>query len=213
MYTLEYNMDLWVWFSFVLISAANIVTPGPAILNTVRRAAQLGMGRVFPTILGNTLGLAIAGSFCAGGVASFVLTSEILWSVFRWLGVGYLVWLGLKFVFKREEIDLSGDVRSSVSGMTLFWEAFLLAVTNPKAILFFVALFPQVMRSESALLPQAAILVVTFCGISVLSLCSYSALASLLRARFFTQARYRRFRVVSGFVLFGFAGKIAGEVR
>ncbi|MES0870598.1 LysE family translocator [Pseudovibrio sp. SCP19] len=206
-------MDLWVWFSFVLISAANIITPGPAILNTVRRAAQLGMGRVFPTILGNTLGLAIAGSFCAGGVASFVLTSEILWSVFRWLGVGYLVWLGLKFVFKREEIDLSGDVRASVSGMTLFWEAFLLAVTNPKAILFFVALFPQVMRSESALLPQAAILVATFCGISVLSLCSYSALASLLRARFITQARYRRFRVVSGFVLFGFAGKIAGEVR
>jgi len=206
-------MDLWVWFSFVLISAANIVTPGPAILNTVRRAAQLGMGRVFPTILGNTLGLAVAGSFCAGGVASFVLTSEILWSVFRWLGVGYLVWLGLKFVFKREEIDLSGDVRSSVSGITLFWEAFLLAVTNPKAILFFVALFPQVMRSESALLPQALILVATFCGISVLSLCSYSALASLLRARFITQARYRRFRVVSGFVLFGFAGKIAGEVR
>ncbi|SFT61584.1 Threonine/homoserine/homoserine lactone efflux protein [Pseudovibrio denitrificans] len=206
-------MDFWVWFSFVLISAANIVTPGPAILNTVRRAAQLGMGRVFPTILGNTLGLAIAGSFCAGGVASFVLTSEILWSVFRWLGVGYLVWLGLKFVFKREEIDLSGDVRASVSGMTLFWEAFLLAVTNPKAILFFVALFPQVMRSESALLPQAAILVATFCGISVLSLCSYSALASLLRARFITQARYRRFRVVSGFVLFGFAEKIAGEVR
>ncbi|KZK77017.1 Homoserine/homoserine lactone efflux protein [Pseudovibrio sp. Ad46] len=206
-------MDFWVWVSFVLISAANIVTPGPAILNTLRRAAQLGMGRVLPTILGNTLGLAIAGAFCAGGVVSFVLTSEILWSVFRWMGVGYLVWLGLKFVFKREEIDLSGDVSVSVSGLTLFWEAFLLAVTNPKAILFFVALFPQVMSSELALLPQASILVATFCGISVLSLSGYSALASLLRARFITQARYRRFRVLSGFVLFGFAGKIASEVR
>ncbi|KZL14711.1 LysE family translocator [Pseudovibrio sp. Ad37] len=126
----------------MLISAANIVTPGPAILNTVRRAAQLGMGRVFPTILGNTLGLAIAGAFCAGGVVSFVLTSEVLWSLFRWLGVGYLVWLGLKFVFKREEIDLSGDVSVSVSGLTLFWEAFLLAVTNPKAILFFCCSVP-----------------------------------------------------------------------
>lgn len=206
-------MDFLVWSSFVMISTANIVTPGPAILNTVRRAAQLGLRRVLPTILGNTLGLCIAGAFCAGGVATFVLASELLWTLFRWLGVGYLVWLGLKLIITKEDIELDENILVNVGGTKLFTEAFLLAVTNPKAILFFVALFPQVMDPGRAVLPQAAILITTFCVISIASLSTYSTLASLLRSRFITQARYRKFRVVSGLVLLGFAGKLAREAR
>lgn len=206
-------MDWLIWSSFALISVANIVTPGPAILNTVRRAAQLGFRRVLPTIFGNALGLGVAGAFCAGGVASFVLASEFLWNLFRWLGVAYLAYLGLKLILKKEEIDLGEGTTVQVSGSALLGEAFLLAATNPKAVLFYVALFPQVMNPDSPILPQATIMILTYCAISIVSLSSYSTLASFLRVRFITQARYRAFRVVSGAVLLGFAGKLAREAR
>mgnify|MGYP001428869437 FL=1 len=206
-------MDFYVWFSFVLIAAANIMTPGPAILNTVRRAAQLGLRRVLPTILGNTLGLSVAGAFCAGGVATFVLASDLLWMLFRWLGVAYLAWLGLKLIITHDEIELDNSTLVNVRTSKLFTEAFLLAVTNPKAILFFVALFPQMMDPNRAILPQAVILITTFCVISIASLSTYSTLASFLRNRFITQASYRKFRIISGAVLIGFAGKLAREAR
>ena len=208
-------MEFTVWASFVLIAAANIVTPGPAILNTIRRATQLGLRRTLPTILGNTLGLMVAGSLCAGGVATFVLASELLWTLFRWLGVAYLAWLGLKLLFIRDELDL-GDGNNqlkNVPARLLFIEAFTLAVSNPKAVLFFVAIFPQVMDASHPVAWQSVILVATFCCISILSLLSYSSLAALLRHRFITQSRYRIFRTASGLLLLGFAGKLARQAR
>ncbi|SFJ37563.1 LysE family translocator [Celeribacter neptunius] len=206
-------MDHGTWVSFALISAANIMTPGPAILNTVRRAAQLGFRRVQPIIYGNALGLVVAGALCAGGVAGFIMMSDILWHLFRWLGVGYLSWLGVKLLFKREALALPDVATHGVSGGKLFREGFLLAVTNPKAILFFVALFPQVMSPDQPVLPQSVILIGTFCAISIFSLSTYSTLAALLRARFLTERRYRNFRLFSGCLLLGFAGKLAREIR
>ncbi len=208
-------MDFLVWASFAMISAANILTPGPAILNTIRRATQLGLRRTLPTIMGNTLGLVVAGSFCAGGVAAFVLASEFLWTLFRWMGVAYLAWLGLKLIIQREEIDLGEDGAEvpSVPSKLLFLEAFTLAATNPKAILFFVAIFPQVMDASRPIWLQSTIMIATFCTISIGSLLSYSTLAALLRQRFITQKRYRIFRLCSGFLLLTFAGKLARQVR
>ncbi|HAT87780.1 LysE family translocator [Cohaesibacter gelatinilyticus] len=208
-------MDFLVWASFAMISAANIVTPGPAILNTIRRAAQLGVKGTMPTIFGNALGLVVAGSFCAGGVAAFVLASEILWTLFRWLGVVYLAWLGLKLIWIKEELDLgeNGVDRPHIPNKVLFFEAFTLAATNPKAILFFVAIFPQVMDTSRPIWLQSTIMIATFCTISIASLLSYSGIAAFLRTRFLTQTRYRTFRVTSGFLLLVFAGKLAREVK
>ncbi len=208
-------MDFLVWASFAMISAANIVTPGPAILNTIRRATQLGVKGTLPTIFGNTLGLVVAGSFCAGGVAAFVLASEILWTLFRWLGVAYLAWLGIKLIWVKEELDLSEDgaERPNIPNKVLFLEAFTLAATNPKAILFFVAIFPQVMDASRPIWLQSTIMIATFCTISIASLLSYSGIAAFLRSRFLTQTRYRVFRVTSGFLLLAFAGKLAREVK
>lgn len=208
-------MDFFVWASFALISAANIITPGPAILNTIRRATQLGVKGTLPTILGNALGLVIAGSFCAGGVAAFVLASEVLWTLFRWLGVAYLAWLGIKLIWVKEELDFDnkGAMAPRIASRVLFIEAFILAATNPKAILFFVAIFPQVMDASRPIWLQSTIMIATFCTISIASLLSYSGIAAFLRSRFLTQKRYRIFRVTSGFLLLAFAGKLVREVK
>lgn len=98
-------MSIEAWLAFTLISVANIVTPGPAILDTIRRAAQLGFKRCIPTGVANAAGLAVAGFACAFGVATFILASEWLWFIFRWAGVLCLVYLGLRLIAKRSILD------------------------------------------------------------------------------------------------------------
>ncbi len=201
-------MNFALWMSFATISAVNIVTPGPANLNTARRAIQLGGKRVVPTILGNALGLAVGGAVCAFGIASFVMSSTVLWTVFNWLGVAYLAWLGLRLIFKTDVLLLEAANDEVVKPHTLFREAFLLAVTNPKALLFYMALFPQVLEPARGMALQTSILIVTYCGLSILSLSTYSALAHILRNWFMTPVRYTRFRQLSGLILIGFAIKL-----
>lgn len=198
-----------IWLSYATISAANIVTPGPANLNTLRRALQLGFRPVLPTIFGNALGLAVGGILCAGGVAAFVVKSGALWTVFQWLGIAYLGGLGLKLIIKRDYIALGSGLIRRVPPWLLFREAFLLAVTNPKALLFYLALFPQILDPSRPLWSQSTMLVLTYCGLSILSLSTYALLAVKVRGRFLTQARYDVFRVCSGLVLIGFAMKLA----
>ncbi len=207
------SMSWALWVAFAAVSAVNIVTPGPANLNTVRRAVQLGGRRVLPTIFGNALGLAIGGVVCAAGITSFVMTSGLLWSLFQWLGGAYLFWLGVKLLIRQEPLSLSAGADMSVSGGKLFLEAFLLAATNPKALLFYMALFPQVLETERRLPTQITILVLTYCGLSILSLSTYTALAHLFRTRFMTQARYDRFRKFSGVILLSFAAKLYSDLR
>lgn len=202
-------MDWTIWLSYTVISAANIVTPGPANLNTLRRAVQLGIVRVVPTIIGNATGLAVGGLLCAGGVATLVVTSELLWVLFRWAGVAYLAGLGVKLVLKREPIALGTDTVRHVSPLHLFREALVLAATNPKALLFFLAIFPQTLDPARSGTAQATLLVVTYCALSILSLSGYALLAEKLRKTVLTQARYDRFRAISGLILIAFAAKLA----
>jgi len=197
-----------LWISFATVSAVNIVTPGPANLNTVRRTVQLGARRVVPTILGNALGLAVGGAFCAAGLASVLLVSEVFWSLFRGLGVAYLAWVGLNLLITREVLMPDGAVDRQVTAARLFREAFMIAATNPKALLFYLALFPQVLDPRQDLALQASVLILTYCGLSIASLSTWSALAQVLRRWMAVQARYDTFRRISGILLLGFAGKL-----
>lgn len=108
------------WISFVAVSAANIVTPGPANMNTLRRALQLGFAPVMPTILGNALGLAVGGFLCAAGVATLIVGSKTVWIVFHGFGVAYLGWLDLKLVFRQEPILIGTERVLDVSKRVLF---------------------------------------------------------------------------------------------
>ncbi|MCV6586540.1 MAG: LysE family translocator [Marinibacterium sp.] len=196
-------MTWTLWLSFAAISALNIVTPGPANLNTVQRALQLGAWRVGPTILGNALGLAIGGMACASGVVALMQASDLIWIGFRVLGVLYLAWLGLRLL--RPGAAITATAGETIPARQLFAEALALAVTNPKALLFYIALLPQGIDPQGAVLAQAALLVATYCGLSILSLSTYAGLADLARGWLLSPARYRRFRQICGVLLLAMA--------
>lgn len=195
-----------IWSTFALVSAVNIVTPGPANINTFNRAAELGARRVVPTILGNSLGLAVGGMVCVSGVGAFVMRSDAVLMGFQAFGVLYLLWLGAKMIWGARVVQQSAP---QVSPAALWWEAFVLAVSNPKALLFYLALFPQVLRVDLPLWPQAVLLVSTYCTLSILSLSTYAVLAGAWRKRGISAQGCQRFRRLSGIVLIGFALHLA----
>ncbi|MCV6596853.1 MAG: LysE family translocator [Mangrovicoccus sp.] len=209
-------MSWALWLSFVTVSALNIVTPGPANLNMMRRAVQLGANRVVPTIFGNAFGIVVGASACAAALGSVLIAAEdngqILAS-FRWLGVGYLALLGIRLMAKSEPFALHGRGECLVNGWGLYVEAFLLSVSNPKALLFYMVLFPQMIDFEKDLLPQVSLLILTYCCLSIFSLSTYSAAAHYFSARFFTQARFDRFRQVSGTILLCYSLKLLVDIQ
>ncbi len=191
-----------IWSGFAVVSAVNIVTPGPANINTFNRAAELGARRVVPTILGNALGLAVGGMACASGVGAIVVGAPVMLAGFQLFGVIYLMWLGVKLIWGRATTQVAAV---QVSARALWWEAFVLAVSNPKALLFYLALLPQVLRPDRPFWPQAVLLVGTYCALSILSLSSYALLAGAWRRRGISAQGYLWFRRLSGLVLIGFA--------
>lgn len=198
-------MGLSLWISFALVSGLNIVTPGPANLNTVQRALQLGWRSVQPTIFGNALGLAVGGTTCALGLNALLMASDVVWDLLEKAGQLYLIWLGSKLFWRLETLVLSSAKQNrGPQPRTLFHEAFLLAVMNPKALLFFIALFPQSVDPNQNFTPQTLVLTLTYCGLSICSLNTYAALATALRSGM-TQTRYTYFRKLSGLALVCFA--------
>ena len=198
-------MGVSLWLSFALVSSLNIVTPGPANLNTVQRAMQLGWRSVQPTILGNAMGLAVGGTACALGLSALLLASDLIWDLLEKAGQLYLIWLGSKLFWTPERLVFASAVQQQgTRPQTLFQEAFLLAVINPKALLFFVALFPQSVDPNESFTLQITFLILTYCGLSICSLNTYAALATGLRSGV-TQTRYTYFRKLSGLALVCFA--------
>jgi threonine/homoserine/homoserine lactone efflux protein len=198
-----------LWLSFAVVSALNIVTPGPANLNVLQRGVQLGHRRVLPAILGNALGLAVAGAFSGVAVAGLVASAPVVQGVLSWAGPSYLGYLGAKLLLRRDVLQIGEIVGEPTSG-SLFREALILAMSNPKAILFYLALFPQMLSGVSALQEGWTIagLTLTYCALSLISLNLYAACAQQLRKRWLTQRRYDLFRQLSGLGLIGFAVKL-----
>lgn len=194
-------MSLALWLSFAAISALNIITPGPANMNVFTRALQLGYLTVLPLMLGNAMGLAIGGIVSASGVMLVVLHNPVLWFMFKLAGTGWLIWLGGKMIFATKVIQQNEETLPPGPATALFREGLLLAVTNPKALLFYLALFPQVMQPEQSLWLQTYLLTATYCGLSMTSLSGYAVMASMVRTRFLTAQRYRMFSILSGSIL------------
>lgn len=205
-------MDGSLWISFVIVSAINIATPGPANLNTMRRALQLGAWRVVPLILGNAFGLALGGALCAAGVIPLLLAADHLWPLFQWIGIAYLLWLGGRLLRSSEGLQ-HATAATPVTGTALFVEAFTLAISNPKALLFYVAMLPQGIAATGSFSAQAAVLVASYCVLSILSLTGYASFAQVLRGKGLTQRGHDRFRRLCGALLIGFALKLLWSLR
>ena len=136
--------DVSTFALFVAAALALLLVPGPAVIYVVARSVEGGRLTGLVSVLGVELGTLLHVVFAAAGLSAIVVSSAAAFSVVKWLGAAYLVWLGLRQILGRD----GGDQETPLSGsgenrLRVFSQSVLVQVLNPKVALFFLAFLPQ----------------------------------------------------------------------
>ncbi|MDC7702863.1 LysE family translocator [Vogesella indigofera] len=154
------------WLIFVVTVFFVSATPGPNMLLAMSHGIRFGLRGALPTMAGLLLALGLIMGGSAAGLGALLATSEQLFSFVKYAGAAYLVWLGYQAwrapVSERMDSDGDDDGVAAVSNWQRFRTGFLVAMSNPKAFVFFAALFPQFMRADAPQMPQLVVLAGTF---------------------------------------------------
>ena len=201
-------MDWTTWISFVTTVIILTMSPGPSVLLATANSMKYGKRKTIGTILGDltaNLGQIILASL---GLAAIVISSGEIFQFIKWCGVAYLIFMGVSKIMSKPKIDLSHDKSGSGRFSKLFTEGFLMSAANPKAIVFFAALFPLFIDQASAVFPQIVVLALTFLLLDGLALSIYASFAEKLKGHLENQKKvYLQNRIVgsllilSGFML------------
>ncbi|MBY6165620.1 LysE family translocator [Pseudooceanicola nitratireducens] len=177
-------MEFQTWLAFVGASIALLLIPGPTVLLVLSYAISQGKKVALATVGGVALGDFIAMSASLAGLGALVLASATLFTVLKWIGAVYLVYLGIR-LFRSAGAASLGDLETvtETRAANVFGHAAAVTALNPKSIVFFIAFVPQFVAVDRPLLPQFAILVATFVGLAALNALAYALLADRLRAR------------------------------
>ena len=174
-------MEFTTWISFVATVTILTITPGPSVLLTTANSMKYGVRKTIGTILGDltaNLGQIILAS---AGLASIVLSSGELFQAIKWCGVIYLIYMGLSKILFKPKIQIQSEKSDQGSFRKLFAEGFLMSAANPKAIVFFAALFPLFIEPTGHFLLQVLILACTFLSLDGISLLLYASFATKLK--------------------------------
>ncbi len=175
-------MQFDLWLTFVAASTALLLIPGPTILLVLSYALSQGRRVAVASAAGVALGDLVAMSASLAGLGALVLTSATLFTILKWVGAAYLVWMGVKLLRSAPKGGLAlPDAPGSIPPKAVFRHAAAVTALNPKSIAFFIAFVPQFLRPETPLAPQFAILIATFVTLAAVNALAYALLADRLR--------------------------------
>lgn len=174
-------MNIAIWLSFVGTVTLLVVTPGPSVLLATANSMKYGRHKTVGTILGDLSANLCQIVLASAGLASIVISSGTLFQVIKWCGVAYLIYMGINKILSKPSIHFSDKETSEMTFKKLYLEGFLMSAANPKAIVFFAALFPLFIDPNSAFIPQIIILAITFLLIDGTSLTLYTHFAEQLK--------------------------------
>ncbi len=201
-------MSLQNWWIFVGATFLISAMPGPNMLHVMTQGMRQGVGRASVSMAGCMLGLLLLFGLSAMGMSALLSALPQLLTAIKLVGAVYLIWVGIRaWRDDSPPIDIDGD--GSVAGRRtareLFRAGFLISISNPKALIFAAAFFPQFVSPALPKAPQFAILLATFVVIEMAWYLTY-AFGGRTLARFLRRAEWQRmFNRASGglFVLFG----------
>jgi len=204
-------MAIETWLAFVAASAILLVVPGPTVLLVVSYALGQGWRTALPTAVGVALGDFTAMTLSMLGVGALLATSAMLFTVLKWIGAVYLVWLGIKLWQAGGSLDTAPRM-DKVSALRMLGHAWLVTALNPKGITFFVAFLPQFLSPSGDFLHQVIIFETTFLVLAFANALGYALIASRARALVESSRAISVFNKAGGTLLIG-AGVAAAAVR
>ncbi len=152
-------MTLETWLAFFVACWLISVSPGAGALSCMAAGLRYGFRRAVWNIAGLILGILLVLGFVAAGLGAILAASTLAFAIVKWLGVAYLVWLGVQ-QWRAPAFAVSADASESLPSATpreLLLRGFLVNATNPKGILFMLAVLPQFIDPARPLPLQYAI--------------------------------------------------------
>ena len=183
-------MTLATWITFVIASSLIAISPGSGAVIAMSHGLAYGIRKASATVLGLQFGLLLVFVIAGAGVGSLLVASELAFSVVKTVGALYLIWCGIsqwRATPQSAALDPAVLAAHPSFGRRVL-TGFLTNATNPKGIIFMVAVLPQFISQQAALLPQLLVLGATTVTIDSVVMHGYAWLAASMQ-RFFRDAR------------------------
>jgi threonine/homoserine/homoserine lactone efflux protein len=176
-------MSLEAWLAFAAASAIMLAIPGPTILLVVSYALGHGRKTALATVSGVALGDFTAMTASLFGLGALLAASATLFTVLKWIGGAYLIWLGIKLwrapIIAGPMAD--NDNLPEEKSLKIFLHAYVVTALNPKSIVFFVAFVPQFLDPALPFLGQMLIMEATFLVLATINASTYALAAHAAR--------------------------------
>ncbi len=200
------------WIAFLVASILFIQVPGPSVLFMLGRALTVSLRDALISVVGNGLGVSAQALMVAVGLGAVVAASATAYTALKVVGAAYVIYLGIQAIRHRGDARLallSGDPEPERSGRALA-TGFIVGVTNPKTVIFFVAFLPQFTSESAAAGPQLAVLGVVFGVMAIVSDGIWATLAGKAR-RWFARdpSRLDKLGVAGGVMMIGLGTTLA----
>ena len=174
-------IDQFTYITYVAIVLGFVFVPGPATLLTVARAGTSGTRVGIATGAGVAVGDVIHTAMAIVGISAAIAASAVLFSVLKYLGAAYLLYIGIRAILEKSSPDF-GPASVHIDAAAAFRQAVLAELLNPKTALFFLAFLPQFVRPENgSVLMQLVVLGLTFVLFGLLSTVVFAVGAGSLR--------------------------------
>lgn len=206
-------MSIQTWWLFVVMTFFVSATPGPNMIMVMSHGARFGIRAALPTMAGCMTALVAMMGLSAAGLGALLQAFPSVFDALRWAGAAYLAYLGFKSwrtPVDGEAVPVSTEAAGTSPGAShLYRQGLFVAASNPKALLFAAAFFPQFIRPELPQVPQFGILLATFSVIEVGWYFVYASSGYRLAAYLRNASILKMFNRVTGGAFIGFAAAMA----
>ncbi len=168
------------WAAFTAASAVLLIIPGPTVLLVVSYALGQGWRTVLPMTVGVALGDFTAMTLSMLGLGALLATSATLFTILKWVGAAYLVYLGIRLWRAGGTLDAAPRT-DAVSAAKMLGHAWLVTALNPKSITFFVAFLPAFLDPKADFLTQMMVFETTFLVLAFANAFGYALVAARAR--------------------------------
>lgn len=194
-------MSIELWFAFAAASALLLIIPGPTILTVISYSMAHGRRANVPLVAAVALGDSTALVVSLLGLGALLATSAFWFTVIKWAGGLYLLYLGVKLL--RAGISATERVVPAAPGSRwkVFANTYLVTALNPKGIVFFVAFLPQFIDPSAGVTQQLWVLAITFVVMATLNATLYAVFAGSARKVLSSPGAQRRFNLAGGSLL------------
>ncbi|HEX7646623.1 MAG TPA: LysE family transporter [Noviherbaspirillum sp.] len=166
---------------FLLMATATVFSPGPGVVMTLTNSLRYGVRGTIGGIFGIAFGALVVAAISATSLGVLLATSAMAFMVMKYIGAAYLIYLGIK-LWRSQGFRFTEMQTHSASFGKRFLEGLSLQLTNPKAIFFFLSVFPQFIDPSAAYAKQFLLLVLTYSSLVVVIHCIYAFSAQRAKA-------------------------------